>query len=320
MKTRTKAWLIVAASLVLIGGIMFGGVMAMLKWDFTKLSTAKYETNIHELNENYKNITITTDTADITFVPSSNDNSAVTCYEQKNLKHSVIVKDDTLIIELVDTRKWYEHIGILGCTPKITLAIPQGEYSALSIKASTGDVEIPKEYLFASMDISESTGDVTVSASARETIKIKTSTGGICLESISASALNLSVTTGKVTINNTACEGDINIHVSTGKTNMTNIRCKNLIAEGNTGDLSLKQVVASEKFSIQRTTGDVKFDSCDAAEIFVKTETGDVRGYLLTDKIFYAETDTGKIDIPKTATGGKCEIYTDTGDIKISIG
>ena len=29
--------------------------------------------------------------------------------------------------------------------------------------------------------------------------------------------------------------------------------------------------------------------------------------------------DTGKIDVPKTTSGGKCEIITDTGNIKISI-
>ena len=45
MSKITKIWLIIAASFVLIGCIIFGGVMTMLKWDFTKLSTDKYETN-----------------------------------------------------------------------------------------------------------------------------------------------------------------------------------------------------------------------------------------------------------------------------------
>ena len=52
MGKSVKIWLIIAASLVLIGCIAFGGVMAMLKWDFAKLSTAKYETNDYEINEN----------------------------------------------------------------------------------------------------------------------------------------------------------------------------------------------------------------------------------------------------------------------------
>ena len=79
----------------------------------------------------------------------------------------------------------------------------------------------------------------------------------------------------------------------------------------------MKNVIATEKFSIKRSTGDVKFDSCDAAEIFVETDTGDVNGSLLTNKVFITKTDTGRINVPNSITGGKCEIITNTGDIKI---
>ena len=58
-------------------------------------------------------------------------------------------------------------------------------------------------------------------------------------------------------------------------------------------------------------TGDVKFDACDASEISVKTDTGDVTGSLLTDKVFITNTDTGRVNVPQTATGGRCEIITD---------
>ena len=113
MRKATKIWLIIAASLVLIGCIVFVGVMVMLKWDFAELSTSKYETNGYEINENYQSISIVTDTADITFVPSEDSKCYVECREQKNLKHSVTVQDGTLVIKLVDTRKWYEYAEML---------------------------------------------------------------------------------------------------------------------------------------------------------------------------------------------------------------
>ena len=319
MRTRTKVWLIIATSFVLVGGIIFVGVMSMLEWDFTKLSTGKYETNDHEIAENFKSISIITNTADIVLLPSENSKTSVSCYEQRNVKHLVAVNDGALVIEVVDTRKWYEHIGINFGTPKITVYIPQGEYGKLSIKSSTGDVEIPKEFKFENIDISESTGNVTNYASASEDIIIKTSTGNIHVENVSANTIDLSVSTGEVTVSDVTCEGDVKINVSTGKTNLTNIRCKNLVSTGNTGAISLKNVIAAEKFSIERSTGDVKFDGCDAAEISIETDTGDVRGCLLTDKIFIVQTDTGDVDVPKTVTGGKCEITTSTGDINISI-
>lgn len=319
MSKRAKTGLIIASSLVLIGCILFGSVMTMLKWDFTKLSTTKYEMNDYEINDKYKNISIVTDTADIVFVPSEKTKSSVVCYEQKNAKHTVSVQDGTLVIEVVNTKKWYEYIGINFGTPKITVSIPQGEHGALSVKSSTGDVEIPKDFQFESMDISESTGDVTSDASVSKLLKIKTSTGDIRVENISAGALDLSVSTGSVTVSEVACEGDVKILVSTGKTVLTDVTCKNIITNGNTGDISLKNVIAAEKFSVERSTGDVKLDGCDAAEIVAKTDTGDVTGSLLTDKVFITQTDTGRVDVPKTGAGDRCEITTDTGDIRIKI-
>lgn len=319
MKTKTKIWLITAASLILIGCIIFGGVMSMLKWDFSKLSTNKYETNNYEINEEYRNISIISNTADITFVPSESANTTVVCHEHENLKHSVTVKDGTLVVEIVDGRKWHEYIGINFGTQKITVSIPQGEYGALLVKSSTGDIEIPKDFTFESVDISLSTGDISFSAASSGDVKIKTSTGSIRVESKTAGSLVLTASTGKITASDITCTGDVSVKVSTGKSKLSNIECQNLTSSGNTGDITLKNVVAAGMFSIKRSTGDVKLNDSDAAEIFVKTDTGDVTGSLLSEKVFITETDTGTINVPKTVSGGKCEIHTDTGDISITV-
>lgn len=319
MRKTVKIWLITAASLVLIGCIIFGGVMTMLKWDFTKLSTVKYETNDYEISETFKAISVTTNTADIRFVPSADSKCSVVCHEEKNIKHSVAVKNDTLVIEVDDTRKWYEHIGINFSTPKITVSLPQGDYGMLSVKANTGFVEISENFKFEGINISTSTGDVKNAASSSGPVKIKTSTGRISIESISAEALDLAVSTGKVTVSDVSCTGDVKVSVSTGKVNLTDITCKNLLSSGDTGDLSLKNVIASENFSIERDTGDVRLDGCDAAEILIETDTGDVTGTLLSDKIFMAKSDTGHVNVPETTTGGKCKITTDTGDVRIDV-
>ena len=319
MNKTTKIWLVIAAFLVLVGCIIFGGVMTILKWDFTKLSTFEYETNDYKIDEDYTNILIVTDTADVVFVPCENSKSSVVCYEQKKAKHLVTVNDGTLVIEVVDTRKWYEHIGVNFSTPKMTVYIPQGDYGTLSVKSSTGDVEIPKDFNFESIDILGSTGNVKNYACTSGVIKIKTSTGNIYLENASANTLDLSVSTGKIEVFNVFCEDDMNINVSTGKTKLNNIECKNFTSSGNTGDIYLNNVIAAEKMSIKRSTGDIRFDGSDATEIFVETDTGDVTGTLISEKVFIARTDTGRINVPKTTHGGKCEINTDTGDIRLEI-
>ena len=57
----------------------------------------------------------------------------------------------------------------------------------------------------------------------------------------------------------------------------------------------------------------------DAAELEISTDTGDVKGSLLTEKVFITRSDTGRIRVPETVTGGKCKITTDTGNIEIEI-
>ena len=319
MSKTIKIWLIVAVVLMLIGCIMFAGVMARLNWNFASLSNDQHETNEYQLSEDFRSISIVADTADIVFVPSENTTSRVVCYEQANQKHSVTVKDDVLVIEVVDERKWYEYIGFNFGDSKLTVYLPEGEYGALSIESDTGDVEISNDFQFESVEISEHTGDVTNYASASGEMKIKTTTGDIRVEDVSAGALALSVSTGRVTASNITCAGDVTVNVSTGKAFLTDVVCKGVTSRGNTGDISLKNVIASGTFSIERSTGDVELEGSDAAEIFVTTDTGDVKGTLLSEKVFIVQTDTGRVIVPNSMAGGRCEITTDTGDIKISI-
>lgn len=319
MSRKTKIWLIIGSSLILMGCLIFGGAMGMLKWDFQGLSTVDYESNNYNISDSYRHISIISGTADITLVASENGKHSVSCYEEKNAKHSISVKNETLVIELANEKKWYEYIGVNFGTPKITITIPQGEYGEITVKASTGNVEIPESFRFECLDISVSTGKVKNLASVTGDMKIKTSTGGIHLENVSAKSLILSGSTGKITANAIHCEEDIFIHVSTGKVSLRDVQCVNLSSDGSTGDLYLTNVIASEKYSIKRNTGDVTLESCDAAEIQVKTTTGKVTGTLLTDKLFITESNTGKIRVPQFTTGGKCNITTDTGNIVISI-
>ncbi len=314
-----KKWLIIASSLVLAGGLIFVGVMTMLKWDFSKLSTNKYVTNKYEFSEDFSNISVVTDNADIVFAPSYDGKCRVECVEEEKAQHFVYVANDILTVEPLDYKSWYDRIGINFRSPKIKVYLPKAEYISLLVEESTGDVEIPKNFRFETLAVTVSTGDVEVAASAYTHMSIKTSTGDIDVEDVFVGALDLTVTTGEITVSDVICENDANIQVSTGKTKLNNVSCKNLTSNGNTGDISLTRVVAAEKFSIERSTGDVKFNGADASEIFVQTDTGDVTGSLLTDKIYIVHTDTGSVDVPKTTVGGRCELRTDTGDIKIRI-
>lgn len=320
MKKQSKIWIMTACSLVLFGLIIFGGAMTVMGWDFSKLSTNNYETNYYDIDDSFSDISILIDTADITFLPAEDRKCSVVCFEEVRSKHSVSVKDGVLSISLEDTRKWYDHIGIFNLkTPKITVYIPRGGYGTLFIKGSTGDILIPQDFIYNSIDISQSTGDVTNYAPTYDSIKIRTSTGNICVENVTAKGIDLAVSTGHITVSNAICSGSVSLSVSTGKCHIKDLECKEFNSTGSTGDVSMADVIAVGMISVERSTGDVKLDSCDAGEISVTTDTGDVTGSLLTDKVFITQTDTGRVNVPETTSGGKCRIFTDTGDIQIEI-
>jgi len=319
MRKNTKTLLVIATFLIVIGLIMFTLVMKKFSWDFTKLSTTNFETNTYEIDEAFNNISMDTDTADIIFALSNNGKCLVKCYEDSNEKHFVTTKEDTLIIKRNDNKNWYNNIKINFNSPKITVYLPKTEYNSILIMESTGHIKLPDTFKFNDVNISLSTGNVSFSASATEKVKIKASTGNINVKNMSAKELDLSVSTGDISILNVTCESNVNINVSTGKARLNNIECENLNSNGDTGDIFLENINIIEKLYIKRSTGDVKLDSSDAGEIYIKTDTGDVTGNLISEKIFITQTDTGSIDVPKTVNGGKCEIITDTGDVKITL-
>ena len=319
MKTTTNIWLTVAAALVLAGGLGFFFIMSAVRWDFSSLSKAKYQTNTIEISEKFRNISIKTETEDITFIPSPDKKCRVEFYEHEKVKPVASVQDGTLSVSAKDTRRWYEQISLFSGAPKITVYLPQSDYGSLVIEESTGDISIPGGLTFAEIGIKVSTGDVDCDASSEGPIRIKTGTGHIHAENISAGELDLSVSTGKIEVSSADCRGNMNVSVSTGKTMLKDAACKDLISTGSTGDIALENVTASGTISIKRSTGDVKFDRCDAGELSVITDTGDVTGSLRSEKIFIAESDTGRIEVPETTSGGKCRISTDTGKIIITI-
>ncbi len=319
MSKVVKIWLTVATALVALGVILFAGSMIANGWDFKKLGTVTYTTNIYEVDGDFKNISIDVDTTKIEFVPADNGQCKIVCFEDEKVRHSASVQNSTLTIDTVDTRIWYEHFSISFDQPKMTVYLPENEYDSLLIKTDTGDIAIPKDFSFDTLKIDGDTSDVDCFASASQGIEIKLSTGDIRLKELATEQLKLTTDTGRIQVNTADVGANIKIETDTGRVELTDTSCNDLYAESDTGSIKLKNVLGAGSFTIESDTGDITFDRSDAAEISVKTDTGDVTGTLLSDKVFLTETSTGRISVPKTITGGKCELKTSTGDIKIEV-
>ena len=320
MKRTTVIWLCVAVCLVAAGGAVFCLVMGANRWNFNLLWDEKMETKTFDVSGDFQRISIRSDTEKIDFRFSEDGKCRVVCREREKEAHTVSAANGTLSIEREDTRRWYDRISVFSFgAPSITVYLPRTEYAALAVEESTGDIVIPREFRFGSVDIRVSTGDVDCRASSLELLRIRTSTGDIRLEDLSAGELELTVSTGHVDLQSVVCEGNVGIAVSTGRASLADVTCESLSSSGGTGDIALRHVAAAQTVSITRGTGDVRFEQCDAGELNIETGTGKVTGSLLSPKVFIVHSDTGRISVPETVSGGKCRITTDTGDIVMEI-
>ena len=319
MSNNIRMWVVVALCFVLVGTILFTIGMSKNDWNFKKIAARNFETNTYELLDDFESISINTTTADIDIQYATDGRCKVVCYENKKEKHYTAIENGVLNISCVNEKKWYDYLNLISSTPKITIYLPQTEGMNLSIELSTGDIAIAKDFIFENISISGSTGDVICRASSAGQTKIHVTTGDIVLDGTSAESYDLVADTGEIKLNNVNCSKDINLKVSTGDNYLLNVNCENIVSIGSTGDIKLNNVIASNNISITRDTGDVEFVMCDAGELVITTDTGDVEGTLRSEKVFIVRSDTGDIEVPRTTSGGRCEITTDTGDIEIRI-
>ena len=184
------------------------------------------------------------------------------------------------VLKIREVQKWEGGFGIDMEEPTLTLYLPKDQYAALKLMVDTGDIRVPKIFTFDRVQIGSDTGDVDFQAGVTGQAQFKTDAGTVKAVGVS---------------------------------------CGNFTAESDTGEIFLENVIASGTLNVTSQTGDVRLKECDGAEIYITTDTGDVKGTILTEKVFLTETDTGEVNVPKSLTGGRCEITTQTGDIDIMI-
>ena len=273
-----KTLLILAAILVVLGLVLTAAALFATDFTFDFLQSGTIQ-NTHEITQDFQNISIHVDTADVRFLPSGDGTCKVVFTETEKLRHVAAVEHDTLYIGLQDSRHWYEQMFTPG-NLSAEIYLPQSRYVSLEFESDTGDLHMPGAFLFSMADIETDTADVDWQADLSGKISVSVDTGDILLMGLSAGSLELDCDTGDVKIVNT---------------------------------------VALKTIEIEADTGDVFFDRADAESIRVETDTGDVTGTFLTEKLFRAESDTGRVEVPWDTRGGDCIVISDTGDIRLSI-
>ena len=314
MKKRTMIALIVAAALIITGGIIL-----VLGLSFTAGSNGESKLIRQEITiqEGFDNIAIDTEDCDVKFAMfSGRDDCMVEIRSYKNVKHTAAVEDGTLKIKMVDKRNWTDRINI-GWTEsmEMTVYLPAAEYESMQVRTSTGDIMILEEPSFKEMLLRTGTGDISCAGMRGDVLDCMTSTGDISLQNSVADVLKLQSNTGDFKVSMVTSD-EIHMTTNTGDVDAQNLNVRMFTCSTDTGDLELEKVLVEDYLQVRTTAGDVEIENCDAGWVDVETDTGDVTGHFLTPKWFSAFSDTGDVTVPNTPEGGECRIQTDSGDIK----
>ena len=318
--TRTRKIAFLVATLLLVLGLLIGGFgLLLMGFDLRNLDSGGYHEVETEITEEFDSVEIDTSTANIRFAASEDGTCRVVCYENEKIPHSAKVTDGVLTIFEEDNRAWYEHIGFYNRSTEIVVYVPRTTFAALEISASTGDVTL-KGLHFGELSIRLSTGDITLTDIIAEKMTLGVSTGDVTLSRVTAGSLDISATTGDISVGDTVVSGAVEIQTTTGDVSCDILTADTLAVETDTGEVMLTDTVAEGSLTVLTDTGDVTLTRVDAGEIGITTDTGDVVGTLRSGKLFTTSTDTGDVSVPAHDPDGEpCSITTDTGDIDIRI-
>jgi DUF4097 and DUF4098 domain-containing protein YvlB len=267
--SRLKIWIIVASILVVVGAAVAAIGFAAGDFKFNGQTVSRQI----DIDEKFDKIVIDVNTADVNLELLENIDAQpfVNIVESENpsVQHSVEVKDGVLKIKLNDTRKWYEYIGIGWGNWKINVCLSKTDLDSLDVEINTGDVTVPSAFSFNNANIESNTGDIKWSAAVSEKLELETDTGDIRLSGVTSPNIQISTHTGNLAISDTSAANSLTI-------------------DTNTGNVSLANTVTQGAMSVKTATGNVTLNDCDGRFVFIKTNTGNVNGTLLSPKAFAA--------------------------------
>lgn len=317
MKKSKKIALIVATILVAVGLAVFFGAVAAMDFDFTKLNTVSLQTSTYEIEDAFHHIAIDEAGCDVNFYLSDDGTCKVICRDSEYITYTVHVNEDTLHIKQEDSRKWYQQINLsLGKseTAEIRIYLPKSDYQSLDAALQSGDIVVPEGFHFESANIRSSSGNIQILSTVSEMLTANATSGDIWVANAAPTNLTAQSSSGDIGLEYVDA-GNLQLTATSGDLHLFNVHAQTISANTTSGEIELADVLADESIHIKSTSGDAALQHCDAETLRIQTTSGDVSGTLLTEKVYLTDTASGDVDVPRSASGGTCEISTTSGDI-----
>ena len=363
MSHTKKIWICAALICVLLGAVISGGTLAAIGFDFSRLNTMEFVTHTYKVRDpdthgsaspgasetegpntytaegTFSRISIDAAEADVRLIRSDTDECKVVCIESEKITHTVTVEADTLTIVRYDERKWYERSGIYWGDMSITIYLPGDSYDSLSVSTLSGDVTVPEEFTFDTVQVDTASGEIDFLAAANRSLRLKTLSGDLTVAELTTENLTLQTTSGDMELTGLSADS-MNISTTSGEIELENVTADTLFVKSTSGEIESDDVRVTDRMEFETVSGDVrltgcvsngwlgvttvsgdvKLNGCDCDVVLsILTTSGDITGTVLTPKQFLCSTN-GKVSVPfSKPVNSIFEANSISGDVRISI-
>lgn len=299
MKRHLSTFVLSALAVAAVGGltVLRTGLVAEAAWrhDYTPLTV-----NTYPVSGNFTNVSVTDYYADVQFRVSRDGSVSVVTRDAADVTHTVRVEGNTLTVTRPEPSVGQRLFHHDDDDPEVTVYLPAGNYGALTVSNTSGDIETAGQLGFASASLTTVSGDIDLNGPVSGKIVCNTTSGDVELRCPTA--------------------GDVEISTTSGDAELNDSYIQSLKVVSVNGEVNLERTTAAGAVTIETTSGDVELERSDAASLTISTTSGEVEGSLLTSKNFAVSSSIGRVSAPTAdPAGGPCTVTTTSGDIRLAV-
>ena len=296
MKTFVKFFLGICAGIMVLGGLLFGlgltiGGRLSYYFDFD----SKEFSNVVLLEDSgdladFNKIDMHLSTLDLEI--KKGDKCGYEYVVQEGFEPTIKVENDTLIVEQTDKPQFLLNINMVTTNESQRIIVYVTDDQEVNINCTSGDVTI--DGVNVTGNVVSTSGDMCISNSVGDDLKVKSTSGDIHLNDLEYKALTTDQTSGDLSLKQCKID-ELDSEFTSGESKIDNVEC--------------------EKFNSHGTSGSQKFTSLKADEFKTKVTSGEI--YIIGSEFdtLTASVGSGELNVSET-TASKADLSTTTGSLK----
>ena len=317
--TKTTKRLLTAAVILLISGLGLCLLAAALAgFDLTRLDTEESVGRTQTISEPFDSLSIDLASHAVRLLPAEDGLCRVIWRENTDQPLRAAVEDGVLRVSQPGLESFHFLSFSWGWADyTLTVYLPGESYRDLTVRTTSGDVELPADFRFQTLRLESTSGDLVCLAQADESLSMESTSGDLTLSGAAPARAELSTTSGSITLS--ACRVPVlEAGAVSGDIRLEGCRGESLRLSATSGSLKLVDTAFSGPARLDTVSGEIELDAFDAGSLTASATSGSVTGTLSGGKVFRYETVSGRVSLPAPDPGGgDCFLETVSGDIDL---